>query len=205
MSFVSMARHSLPAYAHGQRSLAIGGVAPGFRRLTIGRILLTTNDRPIAESHECFGARGEMGDFRNLRVWHRAHQLTLDVYGETRLFPKDERYRLTSQLRRAAASVPANIAEGCGRNGDAELARFLTIARGSASELDYLLLLAHDLGYLKPPRYEQLAAEVQGISRMLTNFVDRLRYPIAAPPPLALRPAAVETHGDSPVDGQPIH
>jgi four helix bundle protein len=146
-----------------------------------------------------------MGDFRNLRVWQRAHQLTLEVYGETRAFPKEERYRLTNQLRRAAASVPANIAEGCGRNGDAELARFLTIAKGSASELDYLLLLAHDLGYLKPPRYEQLAAEVHGISRMLANFVDRLRYPITAPPPLPLRPPAVDTHGDSSVGGQPVH
>ena len=146
-----------------------------------------------------------MGDFRNLRVWQRAHQLTLDVYGETRSFPKEERYRLTSQLRRAAASVPANIAEGCGRNGDVELARFLTIAKGSASELDYLLLLAHDLGYLKPPRYEQLAADVYGISRMLANFVDRLRYPITAPPALAMRPPAGENHGDSSVGDQPIH
>lgn len=146
-----------------------------------------------------------MGDFRNLRVWQRSHQLTLEVYGETRAFPKEERYRLTNQLRRAAASVPANIAEGCGRNGDAELARFLTIARGSASELDYLLLLAYDLGYLKPPRYEQLATDVHGISRMLANFVDRLRYPITAPPPLALRLPAVDNHGDSSVGGQPIH
>ena len=139
-----------------------------------------------------------MGDFRNLRVWQRAHNLTLEVYGATRTFPKEERYRLTGQLRRAAVSVPANIAEGCGRNGDAELARFLTIAKGSASELDYFLLLAHDLGYLKSSRYEQLAEEVHGISRMLANFVDRLRYPIAARPPLALRPSTVDTHGDSP-------
>ncbi len=146
-----------------------------------------------------------MGDFRNLRVWQRAHQLTLEVYGETRNFPKEERYRLTSQLRRAAVSVPANIAEGCGRNGDAELARFLTIAKGSASELDYFLLLAHDLGYLKTSRYEQLAADVHDISRMLANFVDRLRYPVSAPPTLALRPPAIDDHGDSSVGGQPIH
>ncbi len=122
-----------------------------------------------------------MGDYRNLKVWERAHRLALEVYGATRTFPKHEMFGLTSQMRRAAASVPANIAEGCGRNGDAELARFLTIARGSASELDYLLLLAQDLGYLKPPHYEYLAAEVHGISRMLTNFVDRLRHPIVAP------------------------
>ena len=140
-----------------------------------------------------------MGDFRNLRVWQRAHNLTLELYAETRTFPKEERYRLTSQLRRAAASVPANIAEGCGRNGDAELARFLTIAKGSASELDYLLLLAHDLGYLKPVRYEQFAEEVHGISRMLTNFVDRLRHPIVAPhftiPPAATN--GIESVADS--------
>ena len=146
-----------------------------------------------------------MGDFRNLRVWQRAHNLTLEVYGATRTFPKEERYRLTSQLRRAAVSVPANIAEGCGRNGDAELARFLTIAKGSASELDYFLLLAHDLGYLKTSRYEQLAEEVHGISRMLANFVDRLRYPLAARPPLALRPPTVDTHGDSPAGDQTLH
>jgi four helix bundle protein len=145
-----------------------------------------------------------MGDFRNLRVWQRAHQLTLDVYGESGGFPKEERYRLTSQLRRAAASVPANIAEGCGRNGDAELARFLTIAKGSASELDYLLLLAHDLGYLKSSRYEQLAEEVHRISRMLANFVDHLRHPVAARPPLDLpHPVADRQVGPS-VDGPPL-
>jgi len=146
-----------------------------------------------------------MGDFRNLRVWQRAHQLTLEVYGETSGFPKEERYRLTNQLRRAAASVPANIAEGCGRNGDVELARFLTIAKGSASELDYLLLLAHDLGYLKAARYEQLAEDVYGISRMLANFVDRLRHPIAARPPMNLPPPVPDSRGNPSADGQPIH
>src|SRR5215213_7560280 len=135
-----------------------------------------------------------MGDFRNLRVWQRAHQLTLEVYGETSGFPKEERYRLTNQLRRAAASVPANIAEGCGRNGDVELARFLTIAKGSASELDYLLLLAHDLGYLKAARYEQLAEDV-----------NRLRHPIAARPPMNLPPPVPDSRGNPSVDGQPIH
>jgi four helix bundle protein len=145
-----------------------------------------------------------MGDFRNLRVWQRAHQLTLDLYGETRGFPKEERYRLTSQLRRAAVSIPANIAEGCGRNGDTELARFLTIAKGSASELDYFLLLAHDLGYLKSSRYEQLAGEVHGISRMLANFVDRLRHPPAARPPLELPHPVAGSRGDPSVGGPPL-
>ena len=145
-----------------------------------------------------------MGDFRNLRVWQRAHNLTLELYAETRTFPKEERYRLTSQLRRAAVSVPANIAEGCGRNGDAELARFLTIAKGSASELDYLLLLAHDLGYLKTARYEQFAAEVHGISRMLANFVDRLRHPLAPRPPLELPHPVADSQVGPSVDGPPL-
>ena len=139
-----------------------------------------------------------MGDYRNLRVWERAHRLTLEVYEATHTFPKEERYRLTSQLRRSAASIPANIAEGCGRSGDAELARFLTIAKGSASELDYLLLLAHDLGYLKPARYEYLTAEVHGISRMLATFVDRLRHPIVARPPMELPHAVAESRGHPP-------
>ena len=119
-----------------------------------------------------------MGNYRNLKVWERAHRLTPEVYGATHTFPKDELFGLTSQLRRAAASIPANIAEGCGRNGDAELARFLTIAIGSANELDYHLLLARDLGYLPPPLFEHLAAEAQGVASMLATFLDRLRHPI---------------------------
>jgi len=76
-------------------------------------------------------------DFRKLAVWEKAHRLTLDMYKATASFPKDELYGLTSQVRRASISIPANIAEGCGRNGDVELARFLQIAMGSASELEY--------------------------------------------------------------------
>jgi four helix bundle protein len=110
-----------------------------------------------------------------LQVWERAHKLTLDVYAATRMFPKEEVYGLTSQLRRAASSIPANIAEGCGRNGDAELARFLSIAIGSANELDYHLLLARDLGYLPSERHQNLSAEVQAVTRMLASFIDRVR------------------------------
>ncbi len=116
-----------------------------------------------------------MGDYRKLQVWERAHKLTLEVYAATRTFPKDEVFGLTSQLRRAAASIPANIAEACGRNGDVELARFLTIPMGSANELDYHLLLARDLGYLDSYRYGHLAIEAQGVAKMLATFVDRLR------------------------------
>jgi four helix bundle protein len=87
-----------------------------------------------------------MRDFRKLMVWQKAHQLTLGIYELTANFPRDEVYGLTSQVRRAAASIPANVAEGCGRDGDTELARFLRIAMGSANELEYHLILARDLG-----------------------------------------------------------
>ena len=85
-----------------------------------------------------------MKDFKELRVWQKAHSLALEVYQATRSFPRDEIYGLTSQIRRAAVSVGANIAEGCGRRSDGEFARFLQIARGSASELEYHLLFARD-------------------------------------------------------------
>jgi four helix bundle protein len=86
-----------------------------------------------------------MKDFRNLKVWERAHELTLELYRMTGRFPREELFGLTSQIRRCCASIGANIAEGCGKRGNAEFQRFLQIASGSASELDYHLLLAHDL------------------------------------------------------------
>lgn len=98
-----------------------------------------------------------MRDFRDLQVWEKGHRLALSIYRATNNFPKEELYGLTSQLRRSAASIPANIAEGCGRSGDAELARFMQIVMGSASELEYHLLLAKDLNYLDPLSYEELA------------------------------------------------
>lgn len=121
-----------------------------------------------------------MGDYRKLKVWVRSHQLTLGIYEATRSFPREELFGLTGQLRRAASSIPANIAEGYGRGGDAELGRFLKIARGSASELDYHLVLARDLMYLEPSRFEHLITEAQGIGRMLTTFIDRLGQKPAA-------------------------
>jgi four helix bundle protein len=90
----------------------------------------------------------DLQNFKTLKVWEKGHELTLAVYKITARFPKDEVYGLTSQIRRAAASIPANIAEGCGRSGRAELGRFLHVAAGSASELEYHLLLAHDLSFL---------------------------------------------------------
>ena len=95
-------------------------------------------------------------DFHELKVWQKAHELTLAVYRVTTPFPREELYGLTSQLRRASASIAANLAEGCGRSGDAEFARYCSIAMGSASEVEYHLLLARDLKLLKSGEYEEL-------------------------------------------------
>ena len=116
-----------------------------------------------------------MRDFRTLKVWEKAHQLALAVYKATQTFPKSETYGLTSQIRRAGASIPANIAEGCGRDTEAELARFMHIAQGSASELEYHLLLAHDLSFLQEPIYQDLHGKVTEIKRMLTAFTKKLK------------------------------
>ena len=115
-----------------------------------------------------------MKGFRDLKVWEKAHHLTLQVYKATASFPKEEMFGLTSQIRRAAASIPANIAEGCGRSGDAELGRFLQIAMGSASELEYHLLLTRDLSLLAEKDYGQLTLEVTEIKRMLASFIQKL-------------------------------
>jgi four helix bundle protein len=101
--------------------------------------------------------------------------LTLDVYRSSRSFPRDEIYGLTSQMRRSAASIGANIAEGSCRKGDAEFGRFLYIAMGSASELEYHLILAHDLKMLKTEDYERLSNEVIDVKRMLASFLQKLK------------------------------
>ncbi len=116
-----------------------------------------------------------MQNFRNLKVWHKAHTATLSVYRRTAAFPKNELFGLTSQMRRAAASIAANIAEGCGRDGDAELARFLQIAMGSASELEYHLLLARDLELLNVPEYNRLNQDVTELKRMLATFINSIK------------------------------
>jgi len=113
-------------------------------------------------------------DFRDLQVWQKAHQLTLTLYRLTASFPRDERYGLTTQLQRSSSSIAANLAEGCGRNGDAELARFCSIAMGSASELDYHLLLARDLKLLNTTDYTELAQQATEVKRMLTGLLQKL-------------------------------
>ena len=116
-----------------------------------------------------------MKPFRDLKVWQRAHQLTLAIYQITTTFPREEMYGLTSQLRRSSSSVCANLAEGCGRKGDAEFARFCSIALGSASEVEYHLLLASDLKLIKGREYEELAHRATEVKRMLTALLLKLK------------------------------
>ena len=115
-----------------------------------------------------------MKDFRELQVWRKAHELTLAVYQITASFPREELYGLTAQLRRAGSSIAANLAEGCGRNGDAELARFCSMAMGSASELEYHLLLAHDLKLIQTKDYDALDQRAVELKRMLTALLQKL-------------------------------
>lgn len=116
-----------------------------------------------------------MQDFRNLKVWKNAHQLTLDVYVATKSFPVEERYGLRAQLRSSAASVGMNIAEGCVRGGDPEFRRFLHISMGSASELEYQLLLARDLNLLTSPRHRELSQQVTDVKKMTASLIRKLK------------------------------
>ena len=116
-----------------------------------------------------------MKDFKDLRVWAKAHSLTIGVYRATKGFPKEELFGLTSQIRRSASSIGANIAEGSGRRSDGELTRFLHIARGSAAELEYHLLLARDLELLPEITYSTLADQTDEVQRMLTSLIQQVQ------------------------------
>ncbi len=116
-----------------------------------------------------------MKDFHSLKVWEKAHALTLAIYRSTEQFPKHELYSLTNQVQRAAVSIPTNIAEGCGKDSDRELKRYFIIAMGSASELEYLLLLARDLGYLHLSLYQSLEADLVETRKMLNAFIQKLK------------------------------
>ena len=109
-----------------------------------------------------------MRDFKDLKVWSRAHKLTIGVYVVTRKFPREELFGLTSQLRRCAASIGANLAEGGGRWSDGEMGRFVLIAMGSTSELEYHLLLSFDLGHIESQEHARMSKELSEIRRMLT-------------------------------------
>jgi four helix bundle protein len=120
-----------------------------------------------------------MSDYRRLDVWRRAHAMTLSVYEVTKNFPKAEMFGLTSQIRRAVASIGANIAEGCGRKGG-DLFRHISIAIGSSDELDYYLLLSRDLGFLEEKFYLQLSNNNAEIGRMLSGLKKTVAQRIAA-------------------------
>ena len=124
-----------------------------------------------------------MQDFHKLVVWQKAHAWVLNVYKLTKRFPEDERYGITSQLRRAAASIPANLAEACGRGGQNEFSRFVQIAMGSESEAEYHTLLAKDLGYLGRHDYDTLELTIQEVKRMLASLLKRSRSTQSIRPP----------------------
>jgi four helix bundle protein len=114
-----------------------------------------------------------MKDFRNLKVWERAHKLTLLIYKLTKDFPKDKSYGLTNQMRRSSSSIPTNIAKGCGRDSQAELNRFFKLAIGSSSELEYQLILAHDLNYINEKAYQDIVSELSEFRRTLNAFIQK--------------------------------
>ena len=116
-----------------------------------------------------------MQNFRKLKVWEKAHTLTLGIYKASRLFPREEMYGLTSQMRRASVSIGANIAERSCRRGDVDFARFLQIAAGSASEVEYHLLLARDLELLEAIDYKRLSDEAVEVKRMPASLMQKLR------------------------------
>ncbi len=116
-----------------------------------------------------------MQDFRKLKVWEKAHAVALKIYTMTGRFPKEEIFGLTSQLRRSASSIPTNIAEGCGRGTHKELSQFLQVAMGSASEMEYLLLLSRELDYIEQEVYDQYSQDIIEIKKMLSSLILRLR------------------------------
>jgi len=133
---------------------------------------------PVADADETlFSSHKErhVKDFKDLRVWTKAHSLTLGIYKATRGFPREELFGLTSQMRRSASSIGANIAEGSGRRSDGELTRFLHIARGSAAELEYHLLLARDLQLLSDITHGLLAKQTDEVQRMLTSLIQQVQ------------------------------
>jgi len=121
-----------------------------------------------------------MRNYKDLQVWEKAHKLTLVVYKGTQDFPKEERFGLTSQIRRSSASIAANLAEGCGRRSDGEMARFIQISMGSGAELSYHLLLARDLGFLKNSDYFNWNSDLSVVMRMLSSLSQKMRNALAA-------------------------
>jgi four helix bundle protein len=116
--------------------------------------------------------------FNDLRVWEEAHRLTLGIYSLTKGFPKEEMFGITSQIRRAAASIPTNIAEGSGRYSTKEFIQFLITARSSLEELKYLLLLSGDLNYITEEKFNEIYKSTELIGKMLNKLITSLRKKI---------------------------
>ena len=116
-----------------------------------------------------------MQNYKELKVWEKAHHFTLRVYEVSKSFPKDELYSLTNQLRRAASSIPSNIAEGCGKNSQLEFAHFLNVSLGSANEAEYFLILSKDLNYLTADDFTKLSEVINEIKAMLIALINKVR------------------------------
>jgi len=116
-----------------------------------------------------------MIDYRKYNVWQKAHQLVLDIYLVTAKFPKTEQFNLITQINRAAVSVPTNIVEGCGRETQKELMRFLYISSGSAHELEYLILLSTDLNFIEKQTSVKLLSELTEIKKMLASLLNKIK------------------------------
>ncbi len=115
-----------------------------------------------------------MRDYKKYSVWEKAHQLTLDVYSSVANFPVDERFGLTSQIKRAAGSIPMNIAEGCGRSSDKDFCRFLYIAFGSANELEYQIILSIELDFMDKIKGQTLLIQIEEVKKMLNGLITKL-------------------------------
>ena len=113
-------------------------------------------------------------DYQKLNVWKQAHEWVQEVYRNSRDFPKEEKFGLTDQLRRAAVAVPTNLAEGCGRKSERDVSHFIQIAIGSANESEYLILLAKDLGYLRQEKASELTDSIVSIRKQLIAFQKRI-------------------------------
>jgi four helix bundle protein len=116
-----------------------------------------------------------MRDFKKYDVWQLSHSFALEVYKLTATFPKEELFGVTSQIRRAAASIATNISEGCGRNSDKEFSQFLNFALGSASETEYLLILSNDLNYISIERFQDLENQINVIKSKLYKLKEKLK------------------------------